>query len=85
MTPKLPPTTHYLCSLHSITGSADLAVVTLTLMLYTISLHIAASAGTSHVRYSSHLGRSSSHNLYHSSGRLFLEFYMPFQQLEFLP
>ncbi|OJA10543.1 hypothetical protein AZE42_12360 [Rhizopogon vesiculosus] len=38
-------------ALHSITGSVDLAVVTLTLMLYTISLHIAASAGASH-----HLG-----------------------------
>jgi len=31
-------------TLHSITGSTGLAVVTLTLMLYTISLHIAAAA-----------------------------------------
>ncbi|OJA16173.1 hypothetical protein AZE42_00007 [Rhizopogon vesiculosus] len=31
-------------TLHSITGSTSLAVVTLALMLYTISLHIAAAA-----------------------------------------
>ncbi|KAG0706813.1 hypothetical protein DFH29DRAFT_120090 [Suillus ampliporus] len=35
-------------ALQSITGSGGLAVTTLTLMLYTISLHIAASAGASH-------------------------------------
>ncbi|OJA13387.1 hypothetical protein AZE42_07602 [Rhizopogon vesiculosus] len=34
-------------ALQSITGSAGLAVGTLTLMLYTISLHIAATAGAS--------------------------------------
>ncbi|OJA13689.1 hypothetical protein AZE42_13577 [Rhizopogon vesiculosus] len=34
-------------ALQSITGSAGLAVGTLTLMLYTISLHIAAIAGAS--------------------------------------
>ncbi|KAJ8592206.1 hypothetical protein M405DRAFT_64578 [Rhizopogon salebrosus TDB-379] len=34
-------------ALHSVTGSTDLAVVNLTLMLYTISLHIAATAGAS--------------------------------------
>jgi hypothetical protein len=47
-------TTCYLCSLHSITGSTGLAVVILTLMLYTISLHIAAIAGASRVRNSCH-------------------------------
>ncbi|OAX38110.1 hypothetical protein K503DRAFT_856913 [Rhizopogon vinicolor AM-OR11-026] len=34
-------------ALHSITGTNGLAVVTLTLMLYTISLHIAAIVGAS--------------------------------------
>ncbi|KAG2147575.1 hypothetical protein DEU56DRAFT_730614, partial [Suillus clintonianus] len=34
-------------SLQSISGSRGLAVATLTLILYTISLHIAASAGAS--------------------------------------
>lgn len=80
----LPSTIRYLCSFHSITGSAELAAVTLTLMLYTISLHFAASVGASHVRYP-----KSTFHAHHltpsSSGRLFLEFYMPSQQLEFLP
>jgi len=39
------------CSLQSITGSTGLAVATLTLMLYTISLHIAAAAGASRVKH----------------------------------
>lgn len=41
----------YLCSLQSISGSESLLVATLTLILYTISLHITASVpGVSHVR-----------------------------------
>ncbi|KAG1821741.1 uncharacterized protein BJ212DRAFT_1297071 [Suillus subaureus] len=35
----------------SVSGSRGLAVATLTLILYTISLHITASAGVSHVRH----------------------------------
>ena len=43
------PTT---CSLQSIMGSTGLLVTTLTLMLYTISLHIAAAAGAFRVGFS---------------------------------
>jgi len=45
------PTIRYFCSLQSVSGSGGLVVATLTLILYTISLHITASAGVSHVRH----------------------------------
>lgn len=45
------PTICYFCSLQSISGSGGLVVATLTLILYTISLHITASVGVSHVRH----------------------------------
>ncbi|KAG1842037.1 hypothetical protein DFJ58DRAFT_844828 [Suillus subalutaceus] len=38
-------------ALQSVSGSGGLVVATLTLILYTISLHITASAGVSHVRH----------------------------------
>lgn len=45
------PTICYFCSLQSISGSEGLVVATLTLILYTINLHITASVGVSHVRH----------------------------------
>ena len=48
---QIAPDCLTICSLQSITGSTGLAVATLTLMLYTISLHIAAAVGASRVKH----------------------------------
>jgi hypothetical protein len=44
------PIFYYFCRLQSLSGSEGLVVATLTLILYTINLHITASVGVSHVR-----------------------------------